>query len=157
MNESSQRARVAAASLVAAVMAGSAVAQTPSPASRAIEYRKAVYRVMAGNFAPLAQIGQGKAEFDATLAATNSARLSQIAAFAADAFPVHSREGDTRAQSTVWSDAAAFRRMTDEFIEKTRKLAQIGATSSSASPEFKAAVSAVGNGCKNCHERFRSQ
>ena len=35
----------------------------PTPAERAIEYRQAVYKIVAGNFGPLSQAAQGKAEF----------------------------------------------------------------------------------------------
>src|SRR3954470_23353495 len=96
---------VAAALLVLGFTGASVTAQTPpapgaapagpTPSERAIEYRQAVYKIVAGNFGPLSQVAQGKAEFKSESATKQAARLSQIATFVADAFPDISKEGKT--------------------------------------------------------------
>ena len=150
-------AALAASGAIAAL----AVAQTPpagpTPAERAIEYRQAVYKVVAGNFGPLAQVAQGKAPFDAAKARRNAERLAAIAAFLPDAYPDISKEGKTRAMPEVWTNRAEFDRRIAEFGEHTRALAVVTARSETATDEFKAAIGAVGNDCKGCHENFRSQ
>src|ERR1044071_1394635 len=88
--------------VLAIAAAGSiALAQTPPapapgaaapPAERAIEYRQAVYKIVAGNFGPLTQTAQGKADFKPEAATKNAARLAQIATFVGDAYPDTSKE-----------------------------------------------------------------
>jgi cytochrome c556 len=157
-----------ATALVTLVLAGAApvVAQTPpapgaapaapTPAERAIEYRQAVYKVVAGNFGPLSQVAQGKAEFSPN-AARQAARLAQIATFVGDAFPDISKEGKTRALPAIWSNRKEFDQIVADFATHTKTLSEVVENSSSAGDELKAAVAAVGNDCKACHDKFRSK
>ena len=129
----------------------------PTPAERAIEYRQAVYKIVAGNFGPLSQVAQGKAEFKAESAVRQATRLSQIATFVGDAYPEISKEGKTRALPAVWSNRKEFDQLVQDFQAHTRTLAEVVENSSSAGEELKAAVAAVGNDCKACHDKFRSK
>jgi cytochrome c556 len=150
-----------------AVAAGGAFAQTPpataaappapTPAERAIEYRQAVYKIVAGNFQPLAQVAQGKADFNEDSARKNASRLAQIAGFVGDAFPDISKEGKTRALPAIWTQRAEFDAIVKDFNSHTKTLSDVVENSSSAGTELKAAVAAVGNDCKSCHEKFRSK
>jgi cytochrome c556 len=164
----SKRSRsVAALVSLTALAAGAAFAQTPpataaappapTPAERAIEYRQAVYKVVAGNFQPLAAVAQGKADFNEDAARKNAARLAQIAGFVGDAFPDVSKEGKTRALPAIWSQRAEFDAIVKDFNTHTKTLSDVVENSSSAGTELKAAVAAVGNDCKSCHEKFRSK
>src|SRR6186713_1480212 len=157
--------------LALAAGAGIALAQTPpasaagaaappagpTPAERAIEYRQAVYKVVAGNFGPLTQAAQGKADFKPESASKQAARLSQIATFVGDAYPDISKEGKTRALPAIWSNRKDFDQIVADFTTHTKTLAEVAENSSSAGDEFKAAVAAVGNDCKTCHDKFRSK
>src|SRR4051812_47134446 len=67
--------------------ASGAAAPGPTPAERAIEYRQAVYKIVAGNFGPLSQVAQGKADFKGDAATKQATRLAQIATFVGDAYP----------------------------------------------------------------------
>jgi len=129
----------------------------PTPAERAIEYRQAVYKVVAGNFGPLSQAAQGKAEFKAESASKQAARLAQIATFVGDAYPDISKEGKTRALPAIWSNRKDFDQIVADLTTHTKTLAEVAENSSSAGDEFKAAVAAVGNDCKTCHDKFRSK
>lgn len=143
--------------LAQAPPAGSAAPAGPTPAERAIEYRQAVYKVVQGNFAPLAQVAQGKAEFKSETATRQAARLAQIATFIGDAYPEISKEGKTRALPAVWSNRKEFDQLLQDFTAHAKSLAEVVENSSSAGEELKAAVAAVGNDCKGCHEKFRSK
>src|SRR4051812_18209715 len=132
--------------------AGGAAAPGPTPAERAIEYRQAVYKIVAGNFGPLSQAAQGKADFSGEAATRQSARLAQIATFVGDAYPDISKEGKTRALPAVWSNRKEFDQLVQNLVTHTRTLAEVTENSSSAGDEFKAAVAAVGNDCKSCHD-----
>jgi cytochrome c556 len=147
---------VAPAQTPPAPQAGAAPAG-PTPADRAIEYRQAIYKIVAGNFQPLAQIAQGKAEFKAEAATRNAQRLAQIATFVGDAYPDISKEGNTRALPAVWTNRAGFDALVKDFVTHTKNLSDVVENSSSAGDELKAAVATVGNDCKSCHDKFRSK
>ena len=163
----SKKFRIATASLIfvgaATVVAqtppapGAAPAAGPTPAERAIEYRQAVYKIVAGNFGPLAQTAQGKAEFKAENATRQATRLAQIATFVGDSYPDISKEGKTRALPAIWSKRKEFDQIVADFTAHTKTLAEVVENSSSAGEELKAAVAAVGNDCKACHDKFRSK
>ncbi len=156
-----------AGALLVAALLGSASAQVPpsagaaapgpTPAERAIEYRQAVYKIVAGNFGPLSQVAQGRAEFKADTATKQATRLAQIATFVGDAYPEISKEGKTRALPAVWTNRKEFDQIVADFATHTRTLAEVTENSSSAGEELKAAVAAVGNDCKSCHDKFRSR
>ena len=129
----------------------------PTPAERAIEYRQAVYKIVAGNFGPLSQVAQGKAEFKSENATRQATRLAQIATFVGDAYPDISKEGKTRALPAIWSNRKEFDQIVQDFATHTKTLAEVVENSSSAGEELKAAVAAVGNDCKACHDKFRSK
>ena len=162
----SKKFRIATASLIF-VGAATVVAQTPpapgaapagpTPAERAIEYRQAVYKIVAANFGPLSQVAQGKAEFKSENATKQATRLSQIATFVGDAYPDVSKEGKTRALPAIWTNRKEFDQLVADFATHTKTLADVVENSSSAGDELKAAVAAVGNDCKACHDKFRSK
>jgi cytochrome c556 len=129
----------------------------PSPADKAIEYRQAVYKIIGGNFPALAQAAQGKTEFKADLAAKQATRVAQLAAISVDAYPDISKEGKTRALPAIWTNRKEFDALVADFVKHSQTLAEVTANSSSAGEEFKAAVAAVGNDCKTCHDKFRSK
>jgi cytochrome c556 len=129
----------------------------PTPAERAIEYRQAVYKIVAGNFGPLSQVAQGKAEFKAENATKQATRLAQIATFIGDAYPDISKEGKTRALPAIWSNRKEFDQILADFNTHTKTLAEVVENSSSAGDELKAAVTAVGGDCKACHDKFRAK
>jgi cytochrome c556 len=157
--------------VLATVACGAALAQTPpasgaapgaasagpTPAERAIEYRQAVYKIAAGNFGPLSQVAQGKAEFKAEIVTKQATRLSQIATFVGEAYPDVSKEGTTRALPAIWTNRKEFDQIVSDFVTHTKNLADVAENSSSNGDEFKAAVAAVGNDCKSCHDKFRAK
>jgi cytochrome c556 len=132
-------------------------AQTATPAEKAIEYRQAVFKVVAGNFGPLAQSAQGKVELQPAAARQYAERLSAITQFARDAFPDISREGKTRAKPEIWSERAEFDKLLKDLTDATKSLAGVTANAGAKPEEFKAAVGSVGNACKGCHDRFREK
>ena len=158
----SRRSRVAfarAATVALGIASAIAFAQgaQPTPAERAIEYRQAVFKVVGGNFGPLAQVAQGKLELPAPATRKYAERLASIAEFTRDAFPDISREGKTRAKAEIWNDRAEFDKLLNELNDKSRALAAVTARTDATPEDFKAAVGAVGNVCKSCHEKFREK
>ena len=149
--------RKAGAALLLICGAEVSLAQSPTPAEKAIEYRQAVFKIVAGNFGPLAQNAQGKLELQPGAARKHAERLASIADFARDAFPDISREGKTKAKPEIWSDRAEFERLLTEFNTAARSLAAVTSKADASPEDFKAAVGAVGNTCKGCHDKFREK
>jgi len=152
--------RARAAAVVLGIASAYVLAQgaaQPTPAERAIEYRQAVFKVVAGNFGPLAQNAQGKIELPAPAARKYAERLAAVADFTRDAFPEISREGKTRAKPEIWSDRAEFDKLVADLNTQSRALAAVTARADVNPEEFKAAVGAVGNACKSCHDKFREK
>ncbi len=143
--------------VVSAQAPAGAAAPQPTPAEKAIEYRQAVYKVVAGNFQPLAQIAQGKSDFKSAQVAVTAERLASIAHFIGDAYPEVSREGRTRAKPEIWSNRLEFEQRVRDFQQHAIELSSISARTSVVTDEFKEAVAAVGNDCKGCHEKFRNK
>lgn len=129
----------------------------PTPSERAIEYRQAVYKIVAGNFGPLSQAAQGKVDFKSDAVTKQAARLAQIATFVGDAYPDISKDGKTRALPAVWTNRKEFDQLVSDFVAHTRTLAEVAENSSSAGEELKSAVATVGNDCKSCHDKFRAK
>jgi len=160
MKSRRSRAATARVAMVVLGLASAAVfsqGAQPTAAERAIEYRQAVFKVVGGNFGPLAQSAQGKAELPAPVVRKYAERLASIAEFTRDAFPEISRDGKTRAKAEIWSDRIEFDKLVNELNDKSRALAAVTARADAKPEEFKAAVGAVGNACKSCHDKFREK
>ena len=134
-----------------------AQAQSPTPAEKAIQYRQAVFKVIAGNFGPLAQSAQGKLELTPAAARRYAERLASITSFVGEAFPDISREGETKARPEIWTSRAEFDKLLGDLTTATRSLATVSASGSTKPEDFKAAVGAVGNACKACHDQVRAK
>lgn len=149
--------RIVGAALVLFGTAQLSQAQSPTPAEKSIQYRQAVFKVIAGNFGPLAQSAQGKLDLPPEAARKYALRLAAIADFARDAFPDISRDGETKAMPEIWTNRAEFDKLADDLTTATRSLATVTANASVRPDDFKAAVGAVGNACKACHDQFRNK
>lgn len=60
----------------------------------------------------------------------------------------------TRAKAEVWSDAATFRERAQAFEAESARFNQIAQAGDVEA--IRAAMPALGNACKNCHDRFRA-
>lgn len=138
--------------LSAVLISTSAHAQFRKPED-AVKYRKAVFTVMATHFGALGEMAQGRAPYDAKVAAENAALVSALASQPWRAFGEGTDVGDTRALPGVWKDSAKFKAAQDRLITEVAKLdAAVKAGSADA---LKGAVGAIGGSCKGCHDDFR--
>src|SRR5262245_17561465 len=123
-------------------VSGAVIAQSAaqlSPAEKAIDYRKAVYKIVAGNFGPLAQGAQGKIELTPAASRAYAQRLASIAEFTRDAFPEVSKEGPTKAKPSIWSESADFDKLIEDLNVQAKALAAVTARADAKPEEFKAA------------------
>jgi cytochrome c556 len=149
------RALIFSAVALSAV-AAQAQEQQKSPAERQVEYRQAVFDVLASNSGPLNQMAQGRMPFDAAVAAKKSERVAQIARFLDDAFPATSQGvADSKAKPEIWTKSDDFKKDFDSLVSKADALAAAGKTGDQA--KIKAATTDLQGACKACHDDFRAK
>ena len=124
-------------------------------AEDAIKYRKAAFTVMGTHFARIGAMVQGKAPFDAKLAAENAELVASLSKLPWAAFGEGTDLGDTKAKPEIWKDSAKFKAAAEKMQLEAGKLAQAAQTGKEDA--IKAAFSATGGSCKACHDDFRSK
>ena len=140
--------------LAAAVTAHSAFAQAKP--EDAIKYRKAAFTVMAKHFSSLGAMANGKAPYDAKVAAADADVLAAVATLPFTAFgPGTDKGAGTEAKPEVWKDAAKFKQADDAMQVEMAKL--IPAARSGSLDQLKAAFGPTGKTCKGCHDDFKSK
>ncbi len=152
---------LAAVSVIATAPAQTApvgAAPGPSSARVAVDSRKAALTLIGANFRPLAAVLKG-GPFDAADAQKRADRLAFLAGLLAENFPDVSNLGepDTKAKSDIWANRADFDKKLANFQADVGTLVKVSASETSASDTFKAAVVAVGQDCKACHDNYRIQ
>lgn len=145
--------------VLGATMTMSAMAQNapPDPAKQAINYRKALFTVLASNYTPLGAVVAGRAEYKADDVAKRAERVAFISSMVGDAFPEVSKDGDTKAKPEAWTDAAGFANAVKALTDSTSALATLVKTDKTNSAAFKAAQAKVGESCKGCHDNYRAK
>ena len=128
-----------------------------NPADQALKYRQALFTVIAGNFTPVGNMLQGRAEFNGATALKSAERTAQLAAMVGDAFPELSKTATgTKSSPDIWDKRAEFDKMAKDFADHSAALvAVLKKDNKTATAEFKTAATAVAGDCKGCHDKFR--
>lgn len=142
---------LALATLVAAVPASAQFAK----AEDAIKYRKSAFTLMGAHFGRIGAMAQGKAPFDAKVAAENADLLVTLGKLPWTAFGEGTDKGDTRAKPEIWKEQAKFREGADKLQEELQKLSV--AAKSGNLDAIKTSLGAAGQTCKACHDNYRSK
>lgn len=128
---------------------------------RAIEARKAIYTLLETYFGPLGNVLKGSTQYNE---ADVERRLLRVAFFANllsfnETYPDVSNLGrtETKAKPDVWANRFDFEKRLKEFQDHVASLVQVNATEKGATAAFKAAVNAVAQDCKVCHDSFRAE
>jgi cytochrome c556 len=144
------------ASLALAVAAGTlaapAMAQFQKPED-AIKYRKASFTVLATHFGRLGAMANGRAPFDAKVAAESGAVIETAVKLPWEAFVPGTDKGDTRAEPAIWTEQAKFKAASEKAQAEVTKLAAAAKTGNLDA--IKASFGAAGASCKACHDDFR--
>ena len=127
----------------------------PSPATQAINVRKAVFTLIGSNFKPVGEVLQGRASYESVDVSKSAGRVAFLAGLLNEAFPDNSASGDTKARPEIWSNRADFDKRVKDFQDHSAALVQVAAREKSGSDAFKAAAAAVGQDCKGCHENYK--
>lgn len=149
------RLLVASAAALVALASLPAAAQFQKPED-AIKYRQGAFTVMASHFGRVAAMAQGKAPFDAKLAADNAQIVATMSRLPFTAFGEGTDKGlSNRAKPEIWKEQAKFKAAADKMATEVAKL-DVAAKSGSLDA-IKAAVGGVGSSCKACHDDFRAE
>ncbi len=143
----------AIALVVTALLAGTAAAAVKP--ETAIRYRQGLYRSIAWNFSPLADMAKGKQAFDAREAEKRAARIAATSEQLLEGFPPGSDRGaETEAKADIWRNFADFEaKMHDLTVQSNALLA---AAKSGDEARFKAAFDPLKQACKACHDRYKA-
>jgi cytochrome c556 len=143
--------RIVAACLTAAALLP-AHAQFAKPED-AVKYRKASYTVMAAHFGRLGAMANGRAPYDAKLAAENAELVVALAKLPWTAYGEGTDKGETRAKPEIWKEAAKFKEAADKMQAEVGKL-NVAAKAGNVEA-LKAAFGPAAASCKACHDNFR--
>ncbi len=138
--------------LLALTLAIPAQAQFAKPED-AIKYRKASYSVMAAHFGRLGAMANGRAPYDAKLAAENAELVAVMSKLPWAAYGEGTDKGDTRAKPEIWKESAKFKEASDKMQAEIVKL-NVAAKAGNLDA-LKAAFGPAAASCKACHDNFR--
>ncbi len=145
---------LALAALIGITAAWPAAAQFQKPED-AIKYRKAVFTVMGTHFGRVGAMANGKAPFDAKVAAESTEIATSMSRLPYVAFVEGSDKGDTRAKPEIWTETDKFRAAASKMQDEMGKLNAAAKTGNLDS--IKAAFGPTGQACKACHDAYRKE
>ncbi len=134
-------------------IAGSAAAQSFQKPEDAIKYRKSSLTVLAAHFGVLGAMANGRAPFDAGVAARSADVVAIASSLPWAGFTAGTDKGDTRAKPEIWSEQAKFKGAADKMQAEMAKLAAAAKTGNL--DNLKAAFGPTAATCKACHDDFR--
>lgn len=140
----------------AVTLSVSAHAQFAKPED-AIKYRQSSLFIMAQNMGRLGAMAQGKAPFDAKVAADSAATVEFMSKLPWGAFGDGTDKGSipTRAKAEIWAEKAKFMDLAEKLQVETAKLN--AAAKSGNLDSIKAAIGGVGPACKACHDAYQAK
>jgi cytochrome c556 len=125
-------------------------------AEDAVKYRQSAFFIMAQNFGRVAAMAQGKAPFDAKVAAESAAVAETMSKLPWAGFVAGSESiGSSKAKAEIWTNAAQFKEGADKMQAEMTKFSAAAKTGNL--DNIKAALPAVGGTCKACHDDFRAK
>lgn len=138
--------------------AGSVFAEPASSqkqANKAVEWRQAMFQLIASNMGSLGAMAKGKIPVDAAVAEKNATRINQLANMIDDYTSVDTRKFDvkTEALDKVWEDRADFDSKIQALLKASSTLAQTA--KSGDANAIKSAIGGIGKSCKGCHDVYK--
>ena len=131
-----------------------AAAQFAKPED-AIKYRKAVFTVMGTHFGRVAAMANGKAPFDAKVAADSAELATTMSKLPYVAFIEGTDKGETKAKPEIWAEMDKFKAAAAKMQDEMAKFNVVAKTGDIDT--IKAAVGETGKACKACHDNYRKE
>jgi cytochrome c556 len=129
----------------------------PSPTKQAVESRKAIYTLIGNYFRPFGAIAKGNVAYDEAEVAKRAARIVFLASLVGENFPEGSNVGEpeSKAKADLWSNRTDFDKKLKEFQEHAAILVDVNAKEKGPTDTWKAAVAALAQDCKGCHDSYK--
>lgn len=121
----------------------------------AIDYRKASFKVLQGNFQVLGDMAQGNRSFDEVEYLKRTRHVSALAEMPWEAFIEGSYRDsglDTSALASVASDPEGFAQRVNDFTDAAKALGDDDASNVTQSRRL---IGQVANTCRSCHQEYR--
>jgi cytochrome c556 len=118
-----------------------------------VKQRQAAMTLQGKYFGPLAAMAQGKAPYNAEVAARNAGFLDALTQMPWDGFNASTKDEKTKALPAVFENEAKFKEAQDRLRGAVAKLV----ASAKDESAFKGAAGEVGKACGACHNDFRAK
>lgn len=146
--------RSLSAILTVTTLAFSSASFSATAPADAIKYRKAVMSAMAAHISAFSLINFGRVEHQDHLRAHVTA-LADMGTEIRALYPAGSGTGDTDALPLIWQEQDKFAQLITATEKSTAELRDAVAAGDKAATMK--AFKAVGDSCKNCHDRYRKE
>lgn len=147
--------------LIAAIIGTSTLLASGTVSAQAkpedvIKYRKALMVMQGNSLRPIAGMVKGQRPYDKDIAIRNAAMLELTGKMLMETVAAGSDKGaETRAKPEIWSDAAGFKKASDNFTAEATKLAE--ASRAGNIDAIKNQLGSVIKACDSCHDNYRSK
>ncbi len=140
--------------LGAATLSVPAAAQFAKPED-AIKFRQSPLTVMGTYFSRLGAMANGKAPYDAAVAAADAELVAMVSHLPWQAFGPGTDKGrETAARPEIWQEQAKFKERAEK-MQSTVAQTLLPAAKSGNLDQLKAAFGPAAQSCKACHDDFR--
>ena len=140
--------------LGAATLSVPAAAQFAKPED-AIKFRQSALTVMGTYFSRLGAMANGKAPYDAAVAAADAELVAMVSHLPWQAFGPGTDKGrETAARPEIWQEQAKFKERAEK-MQSTVAQTLLPAAQSGHLDQLKAAFGPTAQSCKACHDDFR--
>lgn len=140
--------------LGAATLSVPAAAQFAKPED-AIKFRQSPLTVMGTYFSRLGAMANGKAPYDAAVAAADAELVAMVSHLPWQAFGPGTDKGrETAARPEIWQEQAKFKERAEK-MQATVAQTLLPAARSGNLDQLKAAFGPTAQSCKACHDDFR--
>lgn len=138
----------------AGTLAMPASAQFAKPED-AVKYRQSVMFVMAQHFGRVGAMVNGRAPYDAKVAADNAELVADMAKLPWPGFAPNTDKLSQKAKSDIWAEPVKFKEHGEKLQAETQKLAAVAKNNNLDT--LKTQFGATAQTCKACHDNFRNQ
>jgi cytochrome c556 len=147
---------ILAAATVAGLLTALPAAAQFRNAEAAVKYRQGVMQVQGFHLGRITGMANGRIPFDAKLAAQDAQVVATVSKLPFLAFGDGTdKVAGSRAKPEIWTERAKFEAAAQKYQDEAVKLNAAAQTGNLDA--IKAAVGAVGQSCKACHDAYQAQ
>ncbi len=148
--------------LIAAIIGTSTLLTSGAASAQAkpedvIKFRQGSFQVIGWHVRALGGMAKGQIPYDQAEFTRNAEIVAMMSTVVPHAFAPGSDKGaQTRARPEIWSDAAGFKKVMDNFQAEATKLAQVAKTAGSVD-QIRGQFGALSKSCGACHDNYRTK